>query len=296
MFSLLLLGVCAYLASVVRRYKDREDAVWVRSFGFALQVAGMVTALAAVGVSLHATHGKCASGSGPLDVWADLMVAAIIMYSSGLLLYKQGATWAAIAALAATDGYVIAIAASRPVSDRSLGIAVLAVHAVCCIVAAWWARRLRHAEAHIRAKASEAGRVLVIGWGIVLLLLMFGQSANHAEANSQLIGLFLVTAVSAVMGKGYTAYTEALLAARQAMTRLAAAETEASNTADETRPEPDRLTYHLASIWMAAWLAGWQARAIGQAGAQSVAGSVARLGSVLSRGPRPRASHGSVDK
>ncbi|MEO6703706.1 MAG: hypothetical protein ABIP57_19725 [Jatrophihabitantaceae bacterium] len=44
--------------------------------------AGFATQ-AAVGVSLHATRGECASGSGPLDVWADLMVAAIIMYSSG---------------------------------------------------------------------------------------------------------------------------------------------------------------------------------------------------------------------
>lgn len=85
---------------------------------------------------------------------------------------------------------------------------LLLVHALCTAVASWWARQLRSCSAPLPAKAAEASRILSASWIIVLLLVIAG-GGGRLVPDSTLIGLFVATGVSLVLGSGYTRYAEA---------------------------------------------------------------------------------------
>jgi len=86
---------------------------------------------------------------------------------------------------------------------------LLAVHGSCTAVATWWARQLRSSPPPLRAKAAEASRVLAGSWLILLLLLITaGQHIDQLPPESGLVTLFVATAISLVLGAGYTRYVE----------------------------------------------------------------------------------------
>jgi hypothetical protein len=82
---------------------------------------------------------------------------------------------------------------------------------VCVAVASWWSWRDRNTAA--RAKASEAGRLLVGGLAAVVLLHVASSSqpaANQVLTNSNVGAVLIATALAVALGTGYTKYAEAM--------------------------------------------------------------------------------------
>ncbi|MDQ1743681.1 MAG: hypothetical protein QOE23_2020, partial [Pseudonocardiales bacterium] len=79
----------------------------------------------------------------------------------------------------------------------------------------------------IRAKASEAGRTLAAAWIVLAILGVSASIFGHdvpalVMPDSTAVGIFVVAAISVVMGSGYTKYTEAMQLMRPVATKVAA--------------------------------------------------------------------------
>jgi hypothetical protein len=122
--------------------------------------------------------------------------------------------WAPMLLIAVLDagavGYACLGAAGR--QDRSI-VVLFGTHGVCVAVASWWSWRARGREAPERAKASEAGRLLVGGLAAVVLLQVAASSqsaTNPVLTNSNLGTVLIATALAVALGTGYTKYVEAM--------------------------------------------------------------------------------------
>ena len=150
-----------------------------RRFGRALQVVGFLSCAASYAVALFSReHDACGH---PQSVWISVSLAGLIAGLLGILM-KNASEWAAIACITCLDiGLAISLMGGVRDGQRVLGAAVtiLLVHGVCTGVATWWSWRARLAvRGDIRARASEAGRILAAAW----LVLPCSESAARCSA------------------------------------------------------------------------------------------------------------------
>jgi hypothetical protein len=169
---------------------------------------------------------QCGRIVGTAAIWEGwLFLAAVMAIVTSVLIRRPGAGWIAAAAVINADlAFLVALLGLRPAAYRQEAVVLLLVHAICTGVATCWARQLRSSPDPLPAKAAEASRILSASWIIVILLLIAGGNGRLLPDNT-LIGLFVATGVSLVLGSGYTRYAEAR-ADRRARP-----------------PEPDRVTH-----------------------------------------------------
>lgn len=221
----------------------------LRQLGWTLLVLGFLAYGISYPAYLASRHpDACGHTSSP---W---VVAALVGLVVGMLgvLVRNGSEWGAIACVACLDlGLAISLIGGVAAGKRTLGaaITILLVHGVCTFVATWWSWRARGADrSDIRARASEAGRTLAAAW-IVLAVLgvsasMFGHDVPAlAVPDSTAVGIFVVAAISVVMGSGYTKYAEAMQLLRPATNAVAA------QSSPPTRPATG--THALAGVLLA---------------------------------------------
>lgn len=207
------LGMLCWIASRARRAPARPDPI-VKGIGKVLQHLATGSFIGSVGsYSYGYTHrdscGQVTGLSSDLTLW--LLLASATLFIVGLTMTTTS-EWAAILSLATVDLGLATVFAWVPIPHRRQLITLLMVHGICTAVAGWWSWRVHLGTPTARARGSEAGRTLVAGW-IVLLTLQVGLSDELASARSaadtQFLALFIVTAISIVMGTGYTKYVEA---------------------------------------------------------------------------------------
>jgi hypothetical protein len=143
-----------------------------------------------------------------------LFLATVALFMLGAVLAAggtQGTGWAAIAAVAVADLGLIPIFLGPHQAYRATILVVLGVHGGCTTIAAWWARRARGGDEPARAKAAEAGRILAGGWLAFLLLIIAaaGEPISTVLPDSTFVNLFVILAISTVIGAGHTKYVEA---------------------------------------------------------------------------------------
>jgi hypothetical protein len=141
-----------------------------------------------------------------------LFVSTVILFMLGVVMATAATEWVAIAAVAVADYGLMVLFLGLNGAHRATILVLLGVHGTCTAVTAGWSRRARGGTRAVRAKASEAGRILASGWIVVLLLYTasMGQRVSILLPDSTLVGLFIVTSISLVMGTGYTKYAEAM--------------------------------------------------------------------------------------
>jgi hypothetical protein len=189
--------------------------------------------------NLHTNScGRVVGSTGDIAAWA--MLAAVVSFLAGAVLSAEGAGWAAIAAVAATDLGLMPLFLGTHQPDQAAILVLLGAHGGCTAIAAWWSRQIRAGTKPARAKAGETGRILIGGWLALLLLTVAtsGGPVTRLLPDSTFINLFVIVAIGTLTGTGYTKYVEA--------------------KADTGRPEPDRLD-DLAGVLlgMPTWLRGW---------------------------------------
>jgi hypothetical protein len=174
--------------------------------GEMLMVAAWVTSLlAAKPDQCGHRHGAEASALP----WMALGAAVAIMLGIRVLTSTE---WAPVAVLAVADLVLCVLDLLGSYPDRAEIAVLFATHGLCSVTAAWWSRRCRGASNRIRAKASETARILVGGWLIYALLNAASAGAPSTDkplTQSALAAVFVVTAITAIMGTGYTKYVEA---------------------------------------------------------------------------------------
>jgi hypothetical protein len=164
----------------------------------------------AVGLTQRDRCGQLTGLGIDLSMW--LLLASAVLLTFGLAMTTTS-EWAAILAVATLDlGLATLMAVVSPTSHRRQLITLLVVHGICTAVAGWWSWRVHRGTPLVRARGSEAGRTLAAGW-IVVVVLAIGLSDEQASvrgsADTYFLALFVVTAISIVMGAGYTKYVEA---------------------------------------------------------------------------------------
>jgi hypothetical protein len=141
-----------------------------------------------------------------------VLLCTVVFFLLGVTM-ATATEWVAIAAVAVVDfDLLVVFAGVHPLPHRAEIYTLLSVHGVCTSVGSWWSRSVRNGKPAVRAKASEAGRVLAAGWIVIFMLRIAAAGEPSASAtlpDSTLIGVFIVTAISVVMGAGYTKYAEA---------------------------------------------------------------------------------------
>jgi hypothetical protein len=129
--------------------------------GRALQRIAIATAAAMMIMWLNLRHANCGRPVGwQADAAGYLFLLTVVLFMVGVVMATAAAQWAAIAAVAVAD----------------LGLLFL--------VAAIWACRMCGGGQAIRAKASEAGRVLTSGWVIVIVLQVAKPDRTRARRES----------------------------------------------------------------------------------------------------------------
>jgi hypothetical protein len=215
----MLIGVASALLSmavlqVASSYPPTQRPTH-RILGRALLFAG--GAAASIGVALTLFVGPsdhCDRYHGPA-AGGCLMLSGILAMIFGVIL-AYAAEWAAAAIVAVIDPTAAVILSMGGGGSHRGGIVVLfGTHGVCATIAAWWSWRARGRSPAARAKASEAGRQLTAAWLILGLLIMAsrGQAdTGQLLTDSTLVSVFVITAITAVTGAGYTKYVEAMAA------------------------------------------------------------------------------------
>lgn len=231
----------------------------VRRLGRVLQIAGFLIYGVSYPTYLVSQHSNsCGHSSSP---WVGASLVGLVVGLLGVLV-RNASEWGAIACVACLDiGLAISLLGGVASGKRTLGTAVtiLVVHGVCTCVAAWWSWRALFApRGDIRAKASEAGRTLAAAW-IVLAVLgvsasMFGHDVPALKMpDSTTVSVFVVAAISVVMGSGYTKYAEAMQLMHPAPREVAAQNPPRTGSATGTPA--------LAVVLLVAVLARWPSRA-----------------------------------
>ncbi len=166
---------------------------------------------AALVLHVNSRQPHCGGGDATGAAQADLTVLAMALFMLGTAC-RTGSEWIAMAATVVVDLSLVWLLLGLDVAHRGEFSDILAVHAVCTAVASYWSRAVRGAPRHLRAKASEAGRILAGGW-IIIVAVGFAGLGEHNGADTFLsdtmwIGLFIAGAIAAVLGTGYTKYVE----------------------------------------------------------------------------------------
>lgn len=206
---LLLGGSCwGWLYLVTREYPLIDKGAQ-RTVGRGLQTVAALCLTAFVPLALIAGNRKCGTDVGPAATaagWLTLIAVASFMFSA--LMLRPRAGWMAGATVIIAD-LVLALFAVVVTPVSGLAAMLFFVHAGCTAVATWWARQLRDSPDPLPAKAAEASRTLCASWIVVGLLLIADSHDAQLLPDSTLVGLFVATAVSLILGSGYTRYAEA---------------------------------------------------------------------------------------
>lgn len=141
--------------------------------------------------------------------WLVVGAAAAIMLGIGI---RTVAEWTPVAVLAVVYAVFCVLDLLGPYANRREIAVLFATHGLCCATAVWWSWRCRGASSRTRANASETGRILAGGW--LTCALLGAASAGEPAAdkpltNSTVAAVFVVAAITAIMGTGYTKYVEA---------------------------------------------------------------------------------------
>lgn len=182
----------------------------LRRAGAVLEWLAILCAAGAFIAWLQVRTDQCGHVVGTAASWEGwLFLAAVVSIVTSVLTRRAGAGWIAAAAIVIADlTFLVALLGLRPAAYRQEAVVLQVVHGICTAVATWWARQLHSSPPPLPAKAAEASRILSASWIIVLLLLIAGGSGRLLPDNT-LIGLFVATGISLVLGSGYTRYAEA---------------------------------------------------------------------------------------
>lgn len=211
--GVILFGGWLALWAVIRQYSPifgprRRIGQWLQGIS-ALSYIGAAVAW----LNLHTDScGRAVGRAGTVAAWLFLVTVVLFMLGAVLAVGgEQASEWAAIAAVAVADLGLVPVYLGPHQAHRAAILVVLLVHGCCTAVAAWWARRVRSGTAQARSKAAEPGRVLAGGWLAFLLLVIAttGEPISTVLPDSAFVSLFVVTAISTVIGTGYTKYVEA---------------------------------------------------------------------------------------
>jgi len=199
------------LYRVAARYDANQNPV-ARRLGMTLQWLALPCATGAMVAWTQLRTDRCGRTAGAAGAWEGwLFLAAVVLIMAGVLLARTGTGWIATAAVVVADAACLVVFLGVHTGPyRTEIVVLLSVHGGCTAVTSWWARQLRDSPAQLRAKASEASRVLATSWLILALpYLAGGRRAGQLLTENTLVGLFVVTGVGLVFGPGYTRYAEA---------------------------------------------------------------------------------------
>lgn len=160
-------------------------------------------------------------------VSAVIVLQAIPRFARAILLWAV--PFVSFALTATFIGMAVFGGTQEP-SEGSLGIAlVFAAHAACVIVAVCWARQLNAAPPDLRAKGSEALRLLTVPlvFGVFLAVLpdVLGDEFFVPFLSALLLGSLVI-----VLGSGYTS----AVSAREEWQRMKASKSTTSSVRQET--------------------------------------------------------------
>lgn len=182
-----------------------------RRFGRILIGGAGLCFTAALVLYVISKYPRCGSHDAAGAMQADLTVLSMALFMLGTA-WRTGSEWIAIAATVVVDVSLMWFLLGLAVAHRGEYLDILTVHAVCTAIASYWSRAVRSAPRNLRAKASEAGRILAGGW-LIIVAVGFAGLGEHGGADTFLtdtmwIGLFIGGAIAAVLGTGYTKYVE----------------------------------------------------------------------------------------
>lgn len=208
-----LYGGWYFLWEVARRYPTNPNS-YLRATGAGLKRAAVGSAFALfllfIWTRIHRDScDNTVSWEANLGMW--LFLGTVVLFMLGTAMATAATEWVAIAAITVADYGLMVLYSGLNNSHRPAILVLLGVHGTCTAVTAVWSRRVRGGAQAIRAKGSEAGRMLASGWIVIVLLAIasFGHPVSTMLPDSTFAGLFVVTSISLVMGTGYTKYAEA---------------------------------------------------------------------------------------
>jgi len=210
---MLLLAAVMAVVTLANSYPYNPRRLFA-AIGVVLTVVAGFGAAAGYVVGLRAHRDRCHNLTPPASHWAAaLLLTGFAMLIVGLAL-RTATEWAPMLMVAVGDAGVVGYACVGSFGSQDRAIAVLfATHGVCVAVGTWWSWRARDRDATARAKASEAGRLLVGGLIAVILLQVASSSqpaSNPVLTNSNLGVVLIATALAVALGTGYTKYVEAM--------------------------------------------------------------------------------------